>query len=305
MLKVLALILAVTISFAWSPSLVSAQGNGNGEAKAQTIKTLEHRMKTNEAFLRAAGQIVSEGAGKEAASFLKMAEKAAVEGMAHYKKGEYEFALEDISESTHLAVSAIILSKNQKDSTLRDSVIVEELVLREKHEVEKKEAMIRKSMDEVEIFIRTAERLLAQNANAGANEKLKETKALYVSAKKNLAAGLMDASLDDLNKAYRLSTAAVKEIKRSQNDIITFPKPSVTDEAAMLAYELKKNNSYIYFATQVVTEDKAEPSRLLSDGMALKDEAASAMEKGQKGKAIEKLKASTEIIIKAIKSASE
>ncbi|MBI2412113.1 MAG: hypothetical protein HYV24_02765 [Deltaproteobacteria bacterium] len=303
MLKVLAIMLALTISFAWSPAIAS--GQENGEAKARTVKTLERKMKTNEAFLKAAGQIVSEGAGKEAATFLKMAEKAAVEGMAHYRKGEYEFALEDIAESTHLAVSAIILSKNQKDSTLRDSVIVEELVLREKHEVEKKEAMIRKSMDEVEIFIRTAERLLAQNANASANEKLKETKALYVSAKKNLAAGLIDGALEDLNKAYRLSTAAVKEIKRSQNDIITFPKPSVTDEAAMLAYELKKNNSYIYFATQVVTEDKAGPSRLLSDGMALKDEAAAALEKGEKGKATELLKASTETIIKAIKAASE
>lgn len=303
MLKVLAIILALTVSLAWSPALSSAQENG--EAKAQTVKTLEHRIKTNSAFLKAAGQIISEGAGKEAASFLKMAEKAAEEGMEHYRKGEYEFALEDISESTHLAVSAIILSKNHKDSTLRDSVIKEELVLREKHEIERKESMIRKSMDEVEIFIRTAERLLAQNANAGANDKLKETKALYSSAKKSLAAGLMDAALDDLNKAYRLATAAVKEIKRSQNDIITFPKPAVTDETAMLAYELKKNNSYVYFATQVVTEDMTEPSRLLSDGKTLKDEAASAMEKGEKGKAIEKLKASTELLIKAIKGASE
>ncbi|MBI5453075.1 MAG: hypothetical protein HY956_00440 [Deltaproteobacteria bacterium] len=303
MFRVLALILAVTISLAWSPAPSSAEENG--QAKAQTVKTLEHRMKTNKAFLKAAGQIITDGNSKEAASFLRMAEKASEEGMEHYRKGEYEFALEDISESTHLAVSAIILSKNQKDATIRDSVIEEELVLREKHEIERKEAQIRKSMDEVEIFIRTAERLLAQNANAGANEKLKETKALYVSAKKNLAAGLMDGALDDLNRAYRLSTAAVKEIKRSQNDIITFPKPSVTDEAALLAYELKKNNSYIYFATQVVTEDKVEPSRLLNDGMALKDEAAAALEKGEKGKAIEKLKASTEIIIKAIKSASE
>lgn len=303
MFRVLALILAVTISLAWSPALSSAEENG--QANAQTVKTLEHRMKTNKAFLKAAGQIITDGNSKEAASFLRMAERASEEGAEHYRKGEYEFALEDISESTHLAVSAIILSKNQKDATIRDSVIEEELVLREKHEIERKEALIRKSMDEVEIFIRTAERLLAQNANAGANEKLKETKALYVSAKKNLAAGLMDGALDDLNRAYRLSTAAVKEIKRSQNDIITFPKPSVTDEAALLAYELKKNNSYIYFATQVVTEGKKEPSRLLNDGKALKDEAAAALEKGENGKAIEKLKASTEIIIKAIKAASE
>lgn len=303
MLKFLAIILAVTVSFAWSPAFVSAEENG--QAKAQTVKTLEHRMKTNKAFLKAAGQIITTGSSKEAASFLNMAEKASEEGAEHYRKGEYEFALEDISESTHLAVSAIILSKNQKDATIRDSVIVEELVLREKHEVERKEAMIRKSMDEVEIFIRTAERLLAQNANAGADEKLKETKALYVSAKKNLAAGLIDGALDDLNKAYRLSTAAVKEIKRSQNDIITFPKPSVTDEKALLAYELKKNNSYIYFATQVVTEGMKEPARLLSDGKALKDEAAEAMEKGDNGKATELLKASTEVLIRAIKGASE
>lgn len=303
MLKFLAIILAVMVSFAWSPAFVSAEENG--QANAQTVKTLEHRMKTNKAFLRAAGQIITAGSSKEAASFLKMAERASEEGAEHYRRGEYEFALEDISESTHLAVSAIILSKNQKDATIRDSVIEEELVLREKHEVERKEAMIRKSMDEVEIFIRTAERLLAQNANAGADEKLKETKALYVSAKKNLAAGLIDGALEDLNKAYRLSTAAVKEIKRSQNDVITFPKPSVTDEKALLAYELKKNNSYIYFATQVVTEGMKDPARLLSDGRALKDEAAEAMEKGDNRKATELLKASTEVLIRAIKGASE
>ncbi|HAO94349.1 MAG: hypothetical protein A2X99_03025 [Deltaproteobacteria bacterium GWB2_55_19] len=300
--KILALILFVALSFAWSPAPVAAEDGASANAK--TIKTIEQKMKTNTAFLKAAAQVIDAG-GKEAASFLKMAEMAAGEAEVHYKKGEYEFAIEDISESTHLAMSAIILSKNQQDGSIRDVVIKEELVLKEKREIEKKEAMIRKSIDEVEIFIRTAEKLLARNANDSAGEKLKETKALYDSAKKDVAAGRMDNALDGLGKAYMLATAAVKEIKRSQNDIITFPKPAVTDEAALLAYELNKNNSYVYFAAQVVTSGKKEPSRLLDDGMALKDEATGAIEKGDNGKAIELLKASTETIIRAIKAASE
>ncbi|MBI4948718.1 MAG: hypothetical protein HY955_01070 [Deltaproteobacteria bacterium] len=302
--RILALILFVALSLSWTTAPVVAAAEESASANARTIKTLEQKMKTNAAFLKAAAQVIDAG-GKEAASFLRMAEMAAGEAEVHYRKGEYEFALEDISESTHLVISAIILSKNQQDGTIRDVVIKEELVLKEKREIEKKEAMIRKSVDEVEIFIRTAEKLLARNANDSAGEKLKETKALYDSAKRDVAEGRMDNALDELGKAYRLATAAVKEIKRSQNDIITFPKPAVTDEAAMLAYELNKNNSYVYFAAQVVTGGKKEPSRLLDDGMALKDEAASAIEKGDNGKAIELLKASTETIIRAIKAASE
>ncbi len=66
MFRVLALILAVTISLAWSPALVSAEENGR--ANAQTVKTLEHRMKTNKAFLKAAGQIITDIKAIKAAS---------------------------------------------------------------------------------------------------------------------------------------------------------------------------------------------------------------------------------------------
>lgn len=41
-------------------------------------------MKTNKAFLKAAGQIITDGNSKDAPSFLRMAEKAAEEGMEHH-----------------------------------------------------------------------------------------------------------------------------------------------------------------------------------------------------------------------------
>ena len=140
MSRVLALIIAVTLSLAWTTA-ASAAAEGQASANAKTIKTLEQKMKTNSAFLKAAAHIIDAG-GKDAASFLKMAEMAAVEAEGHYKKGEYEFAIEDIAESTHLAMSAIILSKNQQDGSIRDVVINETLVLKEKREIEKKETMI-------------------------------------------------------------------------------------------------------------------------------------------------------------------
>ncbi|MBI5643533.1 MAG: hypothetical protein HY954_08680 [Deltaproteobacteria bacterium] len=303
MLKVIVICLALLLPLAATGAVFAEEAKGNGEVEKDggLAKTLEQRLKTNTAFLKAAGQIVYSSKNKEASSFLKMAEDATREGQEHYKKGEFEFALEDVMESTHLAISAIILSKNQQNATMRDFVIQEELSLKAKHDIERKEGLIKKGMAEVEIFIKTAERLLKQDKNEAASAKLEETKGLYESAKTNLANARFDSALENINKAYNLATATVKQIKRSQNDIITFPRPVLTDEKDIVAYEIKKNNSYIYFASQVINDGDEEANDILDDGKKMKDEAVKALEGGDNQKAIEKFKASTDLIIKAIK----
>lgn len=267
-----------------------------------TAKDIEYKIQANKTFVKAARQIVEEGKAKDAMAILKMAEQASAEGAAHLKVGEYEFALEDIHESTQMAIHAIVLTKNGQDAAIRGIVMQEELALREKHDMERKEKLIRKGIDEVEIFIKTAERLLAGQKNDEAAENLNRTRELYKASKQSLANGRLDESLEGLNKAYQLATKTVKEIKKSQGDIITFPKPIYTDEKQHLAYELKKNDSYSFFAVQLV--NGGDPA-VLKTANETREQAMKEMDSGDVQKAIERLKASTDLYIKAIKDAGQ
>jgi hypothetical protein len=132
--------------------------------------------------------------------------------------------------------------------------------------------------------------------------KLKETKAIYADSKEKISRGDYDSALEDISKAYKLATAAVKEIKRSQGEILTFPKTVDGDSKDVLAHEVKKNNAYSFFAATMVKEDQDEPSKLVSEAMDYRDEALKAMEQGGEAKAIDALKASTELLIKALKA---
>lgn len=264
--------------------------------------TLELKIRTNGEFLKAAAKIITEEKSTEAAAILKLAEGSRDEAMRHLKSGEYEFATEDIDDSTTKAVHAIILSRNSHDNGIRDMVMQEEMALLAGREHERKEAQLKKGMAEVEIFIKTAERLLKDNHNESAALKLIETKALYAASKEKISRGDYDSALEDVTKAYKLSTAAVKEIKRSQGDILTFPKAVFSDPKEALAHEIKKNDAYAFFAATMVKEGQDEPSRLVSEALAYRDEALNAMENGGEAKAIDALKASTELLIKALKA---
>ena len=98
-----------------------------------------------------------------------------------------------------------------------------------------------------------------------------------------------------------MATQTVKDIKRAQDDIITFPRPAFNDEKEILAYELKKNASYVFFSSKVVKEDDAEPQKMLRAGTEIKKQALASIEKNQTQEAIEQLQESTELFIKAIK----
>lgn len=269
-------------------------------AKVPAPNGLEFEMKTNHEFIKAAKKLIDENA-PDAVVLLKIAETASAEGFRHFLSGEYEFAAEDIAESTKVAIHAIILSRNKDDASIRDFILREEMLLSERRDHERKENMIKKSMAEVEAFMKTGERLLSQNWNSAASLKLTETKELYAASKKKISQGDYDSALIDMNNAYKLATGAVKEIKRSQGDPITFPKAVYTDEKEILAYELKKNNTYVYFASQVVNGDANGAGDLLKAGKTAKAEAEQAIEAGEHAKAVEKLRSSTELFIQAIK----
>lgn len=300
-MKVLAVMLVFLSAIFAGPSMGWAVEK-NGDS---LMKETENRIRSNEVFLKAARQIVESSSGKAWETIMKMAEKYHTEGIAHYNLKEYEFALEDISESTQTAIHAIILTKNSEDAEIRSIVIQEEMVLKEKHDKERKEVIIRKGIDEVEIFIRTAERLLQGNKNPEAERELDNAREAFKAAKLSLAGGQLDESISGLNKAYKLATKTVKGIKRAQGDIITFPKPAFSDEKQMLDYELKKNDSYVFFASQSVKEKNPEALKLLNAAKAAREEASKHIESGDAAKATELLKTSTGLFIDAIKAASE
>lgn len=289
-----AVVVAAALLIASSAAIVHA--DNQPAARAET------RLKTNAEFLKAASLIIQESGSEEAKALLKLAEASSEEARAHLATGDHAFALEDLGDSTQTAIYAIIIAKNSKNGSVRDMVITEEMALLERREHQRKENLIRKGMDEVEAFIKTAERLLNEGpAVDQAVARLDETKALYAASKEKVSRGEYDGALEDVNRSYRLATAVVKDIKRSRNDIITFPKAGLTDERDLLAYELKRNDTYMYFADTVVTKD-GEAGKILTAAKRTKGEAQRAIEAGKGTEAMERLKASTELFIRAIKA---
>ncbi|MBI5491561.1 MAG: hypothetical protein HY893_01365 [Deltaproteobacteria bacterium] len=299
-----ALIIVMAILLPLVPAKAFPQEKAPEASNGKIAAEADYKLKANTTFINAAEKIVKESGDAEAASILKMARASAEEARQHYGKGEYEFASEDAAESTRMATHAIVISKNRQDSTIRDSVIREEAILRSKHDAERKEAMIKKGLAEVETFIKTADMLASEYGSASAPARIGQAKAFLAMSKTHIAGGDLDSSLEEIKKAYKLITDTVREMKRERGEIITFPRPAVTDEKEMLTYELKKNDSYLFFAEKLAGGMTREGSRLLGEAKTLQGEAMKAMDAGDRPVAIEKLKASTELYIKAVKSTS-
>jgi len=172
--------------------------------KAETyIKSFEYRSTTNKAFLEAVKKII--GDDKEAAPYFKMAQEASRESYEHFSDGDYAFALEDIGESNENAVHALIIAMNKDNPTLLDYVIKEELMLQIKHDIERKEELLRKGLAEVEIFIKTAERLRGDAGSAEGAETLGKAREHYDASQLYLSQQNFDEALAEVRKAYNLS----------------------------------------------------------------------------------------------------
>lgn len=307
MFRIILAVMALFLPMAHAATLMAASAPVHETIIKRDEKTilreLEHKIKTHGAFLKAATSVVEETKNPAAISFIKMAEASAKEGMVHYKAGDYELALEDLSESTQRAIHAIILAKNPEDAAVREFVIQEELIQSEKRDIERKVEMIDKGMAEVEAFIKTAERLAADDGKAEAR-KIEDAKALYALSRKALDEERLDDSLEDVRKAYTLVTTAIMDIKRSKKDIITFPPPAGTDDRDILQYEIKRNDAYVYFASQVVKPADAQAAGLLKAGGEARNQAEEFVKDGDMKKAISRLKESTELFIKAVKKSA-
>ena len=266
------------------------------------LRELEYKIKTHGAFLKATATIVNETGNSEALSFVRMAEASAKEAMVHYQAGDYELSLEDFSESTQRAIHAITIAKNPDDKSVREFVIQEELILAERRDMERKAAMIKKGMAEVAVFLKTADRLAADDENDSAADKIARARSLYESANKASSEDRLDDALENIQGAYKLVIAAIKDIKHSKQDIITFPKPVGTDVRDIFAYELKRNDAYLYFATQVINKDDAKAAAVLKAGQSARAEAEGLVKDAEISKAVSRLKDSTELYIKAVKT---
>lgn len=265
-------------------------------------RDLEERARTSRVFLDAASKAAAETKSKEAAAIVKLAENSYAEALAHMSSGEYQLAGEDLAEARTRAMHAIILVKGEGGPPLKDVVMKETVALMADREIARKQAQIRKGMDEAEVFIKTAERLLRDRPDKKASEKLREARDAFGAAKDMLSNGDYDGAHAGVTKAYRLATASVKTIKRSQGEILTFPKASYTDSREVLAHELKKNDAYAFFASSVIDKDRSGPSKQLSEALAYREDALKAIEDGGEARAIEALKTSTELLIRALKS---
>jgi len=265
------------------------------------LKSFEYRSMTNKAFLKSVKKII--GDDKEAAQYFNMARTSSRESYEHFSAGDYGFALEDLGESNQLAMHALIIATNKDDPAIQEYVIKEEILLQARHDRERKEELLRKGIAEVETFIKTAERLSKDGGTDESEKMLGSAREHYDTSQLNLANQNFDEALVEIKKAYQLATQTVKDIKRAQDDIITFPKPAFNDENEILAYELKKNSSYVFFASKVVKEEDTEPQKMLKEAAEIKKKALAAQEADRTHDAIKELQESTELLIKAIKSA--
>ena len=295
------MLMAAFISVMSCPGAVFAQANSAAE-EFEIAQRFDARMKANKVFLIAAQKAVAANKNQDAESFLKKAQILSDEADDHYKKHDWAFALEDINESTRMALYAITLASTQ-DKSLHDVIIHEEFEMREGQDHVRKESMITKGWIEVETFIMTAERLLAEKENSAARQKLGEARRLLNESRKSVAVNDYDNALKLIDGAYLQATQSVKDIKKAQGDSITYPRTEFASDKDALAYEAKRNDTYIFFASQVVKDDDESTQKLLDDAQGLKAEGTSARDTGDFKQAVQKFRESTMLLIKAIKEA--
>lgn len=273
-----------------------AEAAVNREALA---KRLAAKMRTNEAFLKAAEKVVRQKRNTESASYLKRARGLHNDAVAHDRKGELAYALEDVAESTRLAIYAITLS-NAKGSSTREAIIHEELIVNAEREQARKELLIKKGVAEVETFINTAGRLLKDMPDEDAAKKRDDAIKLLATASTAADKHDYDGALAAIDEAYTLSTRSVKAVKLAQNEIITFPKAKFTDDAEELQYEMKRNDTYFFFAKGMVSSGNRDGERFYKNALKAREEAEAEMERKETKKAVDRLKTSTGFLIKAV-----
>lgn len=297
----LAMTVPFQVSWAW------AQQKAPEPAVAETAQTqmaseLESRITTNKLFMKTAREAIRQAGTPKTKDLFKRAEAARLSGRNHFMAGELKPSIDDYSESSHLAIQVIIIVKNEQSKTMRESAIEAADIIRAGDDRKREEEMIIKGMAEVEIFLKTAERLQQEGESEKAALRLTEARTLYDRSKKGFSDGEYTNALEDVNNAYRAATDAVKIIKNERPEIITFPRSKSSDEKDVLASELRRNDAYRFFAAQLVSGNNTKKAaKHVRHGDSLRDEASDIMNGTDTGKAIGILKKSTDSYIMAIK----
>jgi len=273
----------------------SAEGEKAFEGRARSLAA------TNELFLKSAKRFGLKIKSPEASAYLKKAEDASGKAALHMKARDFNPAIEAYSASTHYAIQAIVIYKNVQTSALRDAALKEQGDVKAGRDKKTKAALVLKRLAEVETFAQAVERLLKEREEPFAVENLKAVHDLYNSAKTSLGAGLYDLALENATKAYKMAIDTVREIKIARAEIITFPRPVPGDDSAAFDYEFSRNNTYSFFASQIITSPDRATKKLLRSANEKKDEADAAEKTGNLKKGAEALKSSTEFFMEAIK----
>jgi len=272
------------------------------KAQPQALSKLNDLITTNDLFMEAVGAALRQTQHKKAKALLERAVTYKRDGHKHFTGGDMEAAIEDYSESNHLAIQALISIKNELGATMRETAIEEAEIIQAGNDDKRKEEMINKAMAEAEIFIKTAQWLLLEGDSQTASFHLTEARTLYDKSKREFADGNYTEALEDVNKAYKTAADAVKIIKRERVEIITFPRLKSANEQDILESEMRKNDAYRFFASQLASSGtSSKASKYIRQGNSQREEAAGGIDGSNIKKAIELLKLSTDSYITAIK----
>ncbi|WKZ31940.1 MAG: hypothetical protein QY316_08390 [Thermodesulfobacteriota bacterium] len=296
--SLIALVTALVTALFSAPSIAAAAGPDN-DRRAAEISAIELKLGKSLVLMKGARKIVDESGSPEAAALMQEAEASLKEAFELLDSGDHDSARKAAFDSIQAAVSAIVASKGPGAGALRDTAMEEKAVKRAARDEDQLEARLHKLASEVETFLKVAERL---SGRTDANASMAEARKLHASSLERSAAGDRDGALVDMKAAYRLATAGVRELKRSRGEVITFPPPSPSDPDEALAYELRKNDTYAFFSSNLLDEVEGAQVGKLKAAFAAREDAMKSMRSGDTERALERIRASTELYINAIKA---
>ncbi|MBW7956247.1 MAG: hypothetical protein H3C68_00010 [Deltaproteobacteria bacterium] len=294
-----ALTIAIILVISAIPAILTAAEQAP-DNDATEISAIELKLLRSLDLIKGARKVVDESGSPEGSALMDEAEAASKKASKFFEAGDYGSARKAVFDSIHAAVNAIIASKGPGTGGLRDTAMNEKAVKKAERDEDQQEARLHKLSSEVETFLKVAERL---SGRPDANASIAEAKKLHRLSLERSAEGDHDGALSEMKAAYRLATSGVREIKRSRGEVITFPPPALSDPKELLAYELKRNETYAFFTSQILNAKGGGLSVPLKAASAAREDALKSVRSGDTERALERIRRSTDLYIDAIKAA--
>ena len=287
--------------------LLACGGAARADEQALQDETTQReaalKMKKSRDLLAAARRIIDNTDSDEAKALLEAAQTSFNEAVKEFGAGEHGHAVKRFSDSIQTTIDAVLLSSGPHKEGVRDLAMEEMADAKAEHDQDKMEAQLKKVTSEVNTFMAAAEKLVSESGVP--SPSLEKARELYDSSMMKSGEGNYDAALRDMTAAYGLVTAIVKELKRAEGEALTFPEKQFTDPRELLAYEIEKNDTYAFFASKTAGDNGKDSLKLLRAARKARDQAQRSIDKGDGAKAIERLRQSTELYLKAIRESGE